>query len=52
MCVWCKCIFTKLPLCLQVLGEEEVAERDIVEACKLAESLVLNCIGKIDMVHP
>jgi len=34
----------------KVLGETEVAERDIVEACKLAESLVLNCIGRIDMV--
>eukprot|EP00287_Rhodomonas_sp_CCMP768_P023194 CAMPEP_0202824432 /NCGR_PEP_ID=MMETSP1389-20130828/12351_1 /ASSEMBLY_ACC=CAM_ASM_000865 /TAXON_ID=302021 /ORGANISM="Rhodomonas sp., Strain CCMP768" /LENGTH=301 /DNA_ID=CAMNT_0049497529 /DNA_START=15 /DNA_END=920 /DNA_ORIENTATION=+ len=33
-------------------GDEQSGERDCVEACKLAESLILNCMGKIDAVIP
>jgi len=32
--------------------DEQSGERDCVEACKLSESLILNCMGKIDAVIP
>jgi len=32
--------------------DEQSSERDCVEAAKLAESLILNCMGKIDAVIP
>ena len=36
----------------RVMTGEESAERDVVEGCKLLESLVLNCKGRIDAYIP